>query len=77
MNAGILIVAIEMLEKLLHLPEGVRIERIDHPIDTPHSFRLRLTGPGLPEVLEGDRIPEVIGTVYEEHGTRPMMEFQL
>lgn len=59
MNRAILDVSVEVLENLLHLPDGVRIDSIYY--NTPETISLYIMGECIPE---SDVVPEAILTLH-------------
>ena len=54
---GILKVDAEFLTTLLRLPEGTVV--LDARFEDPGILSLKINGPGLPVVAEGERVPTV------------------
>lgn len=75
---GTILVNMELLESLLHFPEGhtvVDVRRIDK---TPfRTFEVLCSGPTLPEVADGADIPQVSYTIAQSESGAMVRERKL
>ena len=64
MNAGRVVVSMDLLAKLLNFPEGSKVMRVTDASGSLHrSFDVIVEHRSLPEVQEGEPFPEVGFTV--------------